>query len=352
VHRLIEVIRGSTSATFHCPGEPLRREELDLIDTPANPIMLDDMLPPEAVAVGDKWKIPDPAVAQLLGLEAVSWTDIESVLGEVANGVAEISSAGAVSGAVGGVSTEIELKAKYKFDIAHKRISYFALLIKEKRAIGHIGPGLDTVCKLLMVISPLAESSHLTTEVVDRVAHQTPPAVVPLRYTAVSGQFRFDYEPRWYVTGDDTKLAILRLLDRGELVAQCNVSALPANTKSTPTLEEFQRDIERSLGASFGQFVSASQDTTEKGYRVLRVVAQGTVSQLPIEWIYYLIRDEQGRSVSLAFTFEQELAERFAGADRLIVNQLKILDGPSPTAAREKSPTAPTSQRAKSTDTR
>jgi hypothetical protein len=325
---------------------------LDLIETPANTIVLDEMLPSQAVEVGDKWKISDQAVTRLLGLDAVSWTDVESVLGDVGDGVAEISSAGAVSGAVGGVSTEIELKAKYRFDIARKRISYFALLIKEKRAIGHIGPGLDTVAKLIMVISPLAESSHLTADVVERIARNRPPAAPPLRYTALSGQFRFDYEPRWYVTADDAKLAILRLLDRGELVAQCNVSGLPTSAKSTPTLEEFQRDIEKSLGASFGQFVSASQGSNAAGYRVLRVVAHGVVSQLPIEWIYYLVRDEQGRSVSLAFTYEQELAERFAGADRLIVGQLKILDGPSPTVARGTPPPVPTSQRSKPTGTR
>ena len=49
--------------------------------------------------------------------------------------------AGVVQGAIGGVSTEIELKAKYEYDLQQKRITWFALLIKEKRAVGHVSPG-------------------------------------------------------------------------------------------------------------------------------------------------------------------------------------------------------------------
>ena len=43
--------------------------------------------------------------------------------------------------------------------------------------------------------------------------------------------------------------------------------------------------------------------TNEAGYTVLRLVVHGTVSQLPIEWIYYLIEDDKGQGVSLAFTY-------------------------------------------------
>ena len=280
-HRLIAVDKSGTAAPMlYCPREPLGREELDLIDVPGNSLLLDRMLPAEPVAQGESWKISDQALAELLGLEAVSWTDVESMLGEITEGVAIISAGGSLSGAVGGVSTDIEMKAKYKFDLARRRITYFALLIKEKRAVGHIGPGLDTVAKLIMVINPLASSRHLSPELVEKFGAEKAGSRPALRYTAVSGQFRLDYDRRWYLTAEDPKLAIMRLLDRGELVAQCNVSALPSASKAPPTLAEFQHDIEQSLGKNFGQFVQASQDTTKSGYSVLRVVARGVVAQI------------------------------------------------------------------------
>ena len=44
-----------------------------------------------------------------------------AMLGQITDGVAEIAAAGTVNGAVGGVATEIELKAKYRFDISSRR---------------------------------------------------------------------------------------------------------------------------------------------------------------------------------------------------------------------------------------
>ncbi len=333
-HRLVVANRPpGASPLLYSLGEPISRQELDLIDTAANTLVIEDMLPPQAVAIGQSWKASDATLAALIGLDAVSFSDVECVLGGVNEGIADLAAAGSVSGAAGGVSTEIELKAKYRFHLQQKRISYFALLIKEKRAIGHIGPGLDTVAKVLMVIHPLDKSQQLTSAAAEKAARSPALAEAPLRYTAPGGQFRFDFDRRWYVTGEEPKLTVMRLLDRGELVAQCNISAMPSGQKTLPSLAEFQRDVQRSLGDKFGQFVSAAEDKTERGYQLLRVVANGTVAQLPIQWIYYLVSDDQGRRVSLAFTMEQELVERFAHADRTLVRQLEILEGPSPTPA-------------------
>jgi hypothetical protein len=168
---------------------------------------------------------------------------------------------------------------------------------------------------------------------VSRANTELTPDAESLDYAAVSGQFRFPYDRRWHLTVDDAKLAILRLMDKGELVAQCNVSMLSGEKKSPLTLAEFQHDVQTSLGKNFGQFTNASQSTNEAGYAVLRVVARGVVSELPIEWVYYLVQDASGKRVSLAFTYEQDLAERFAQADRAMVQRLRMIEAPAPTAA-------------------
>ena len=317
-----------------CPGSPLKREELDLIDVPGNSLAIDGLLPEQPVALGDTWKLPDDTLADLLGLEAVSWSDVSSALGEIKEGIAEIASAGSISAAVAGVSTEIELKAKYRYDVKQERLVYVALLIKEKRAVGHVGPGLDTVAKVLMSITPIGASNNLTPERVAQAKAAAEEAAETLSYAAASGQFQFQYDRRWILTSDDKRLTVMRLLDRGELVAQCNISLLPAADKKPVSLAEFQSDVQKSLGKNFGKFTSASQSTSPAGYAVLRLVAHGTVGELPIEWVYYLVADPQGKRVSLAFTYEQTLGERFGQADRTLVNQLRMTEPPAPTAAR------------------
>jgi hypothetical protein len=333
--RLIAVERSEKSpALLYCPTASLTREELDLIDIPGNTLLVDALLPAREVALGESWKLADKTLADLLCLEAVSWTDVQGVLGQVSDGVAEIAAAGSVSGAVGGITTEIELKAKYRFDLKQKRITYLALLIKEKRAVGHIGPGLDTVAKLIMQIRRIASSENLNADALGQVTKTTAPERLQLAYASPANQFGFQYDRRWYVTNDDPKLTVLRLLDRGELMAQCNISVLAGEQKKPINLADFQRDVQNSLGKNFGQFVKASQDTNDAGYTVLRVAVHGTVSQLPIEWIYYLVENRRGQRVSLAFTLEASLQERFAQADRLLVGDLRLLEPAAPTAAK------------------
>jgi hypothetical protein len=318
---------------LYCPRARLKREELDLVDLPGGTLVLDDLLAGKEVALGESWKLADETLAALLCLDAVGWSDVECMLAEVKDQVADVAAGGNVSGAIGGISTDIELKIKYKFDLAARRMTNFAMLIKEKRAVGHIGPGLDTVAKVLVKITPISASPTLSADVIRAVPRASTPELLALDYTPGSGLFRFDYDRRWYVTGDEPKLAVLRLVDRGELVAQCNVSALP-EVKKPVTLAEFQHDIEQALGKNFGQFTSAGQTTSATGYAVYRVGVQGTVGQLPIEWIYYLVQDQKGHRVSLAFTFQESLRERFAAADRGMIDALRLTEPPAPTAAR------------------
>jgi hypothetical protein len=333
-HRVIVAEKTAQSAAvLYSPAGPLRREELDLVDVPGNTLLLDHLLPSEEIAPGKSWKVTDETLAALLGLDAVSWSDVDCMLAGVADNVADVSAGGSVSGAVCGVSTDVELKVKLKFDLKTNRINFFALLIKEKRSVGHVGPGLDTVAKVVITITPKQQSAGLTAAFVKSLPEKVTPELTRLIYVSPGGRIRFQYDRCWYVTTDESKLAVLRMIDRGDLVAQCNLSPLKETGKPV-TLAEFQRDVQSSLGKNFGQFVKASQSTTPSGQTMFRVVVQGTVSQLPIEWIYYLVEDDKGRGASMAFTFEQELESRFGKADRDLIANLRLTQPVAPTAAK------------------
>ncbi len=319
-------------AVLSAPQALLTRQELDLVDVPGNTLAFDRLVPGESVKVGGTWKLDDATMAALLGLDAVSSSQVQCTLGSVSDGQADIGATGSVSGAVGGVATEIEVKARYKFDLSQKRVSQLAMLIKEKRAIGHIGPGLDTVAKLVARISPISGSETLESRLSEAKIGPVSPEARQLTYSSPAG-FGFTYDRRWFLTTEDPKLAVFRLLDRGELIAQCNVSAVTGGKAKQPVLAAFQHDVQASLGKNFGQFVSASQYASPAGYSVLKVTVRGVVSKLPIEWIYYLVSDERGHRVTLAFTLEESLAERFAHADRELVGGIR-LDSPALTAER------------------
>jgi hypothetical protein len=127
---------------------------------------------------------------------------------------------------------------------------------------------------------------------------------------------------------------ILRLVDRGDLIAQCNISPLPAFTKGEVlTLEGFQNDVKQALGKNFGEVVEAAQEAGEGGIVVQRITVSGAVGELPIQWTYYHLFDDKGHRASLVFTIEGKLVERFARIDRELVSGFHFLADQQPTPA-------------------
>jgi hypothetical protein len=117
------------------------------------------------------------------------------------------------------------------------------------------------------------------------------------------------------------------MLDRGTLTAQCNASSLPQRAPDKlVTLEEFQADVRKALDKSFGEFVEAGQSVDDAKHRVLRVAVEGKASDIPIRWIYYHVADEQGRQAAFTFTIEKSLLERFAAADKPLVESLRFVE--------------------------
>lgn len=320
---------GDGETTYWNPAGPLTREELDMLDIQGSSLLVDGLLPQAPVSVESTWQHDDALIAALLGLDAVSANGLTSVLKEVTPEAARMEMAGQIQGAIGGVSTEIDVKAKYKFDRQTRRIVWLALLIKESRSIGHVGPGIDTVARLQMKVLPQDELDDSLRQVVSSVRQGSAAEALALGYRSPNGRFQFLYDRQWHVVNDEPELVVLRRVDRGELVAQGNITPLPAGSADNPiTLAKFQEDIQKALGMNFQQFAKASERKLPAGRRLYRVVALGVAAELPVQWHYYLVIDEQGRQVSLVFTLEQKLAEDLGDADLQLAATIECLEPP------------------------
>jgi hypothetical protein len=325
--RLIGAQIDGPEVTVFSPRGPLSSEELELVDVQANSLLLDRMLPARAVAVGSSWKIPDDLIAAVLGLEAVTNNEAASVLKTVADGRARIETAGRVAGRVRGAATQIELKGIYYFDLRSKRITWFGLLIRENRSIGHIDTGFEAVARLQMRITPSSRPQHLTDSALAGVTLTPTEALTQLSYESAESGWCLSHDRRWFVISDGKDRAVLRRIDGGDRVAQCNVAWMPQAAEATEaTLEDFQKDVARALGENFKTFVRASQRHSKADYRVFRVVAAGAFSDVAMQWVYYQVVDRQGRRVVLAFVVEQDQLERFGQADEELVATLRLVE--------------------------
>jgi hypothetical protein len=324
--KLITVTANKDAAYLSSAAGPLTRDELELIDIPASTLTLDQLLPDSDAEIGHRWQPSNDALARLLCLDAVGHSEVTCILTNVQNNVAEISLEGTLGGAIDGVATDIELKAKLLFDIEMQMPKTLLMAIKEQRGIGHVTPGLDVVAKLKLNIAPHPDSKLLTADVVQSAKlpqSDTPP---PLEYIAADKSFRFTYDRRWHLTRDDPDLLVMRLIDRGDLLAQCNVSASPIDASKPLELSEFQTDVQQALGKLFGKFDRASESTNSSDIRILRSVVDGAAADLPIQWRYYLLHDKQGHGVTIVFTMEQPLVDQFREQDMPIINSVEFVD--------------------------
>jgi len=251
---------------------------------------------------------------------------------------------GEVGGAIDGVATEMELKGKFVYSFTHGHITSLALLIKEKRSIGHVSPGLDVVARIEITVAPLAESAQLTDAAIEKLATQkagTATAAKAEQLIYEHASFSLQTDRRWHLIEERPDTAVWRMVDRGELVAQCNMALRDVTVGKTVTLATFQSEIKKALGKNFQQFVHASQHINENGNACFRVIAAGEVTGLPIQWNYCMVTDGK-KQLTFAFTLESSLEGRFAEADQPIINSIKFVPSPAETAAE---PTPATSRK-------
>lgn len=336
--KLIALAATNNAATLFSPHGPLTREELDLLATPGSCLALESLLPPRPLKISSTWQAPDHAAARLLGLDAVSQHDLVCTLDSIKENLAIISLAGKVTGAVGGVSSDCELKGKLNFDLKQRLITWFTLAIKENRAIGHAQPGYEVLTTVRMVIAPIPPAADLSDKALAGLSLKPGPAETLVELRSEAGGFHLRHDRRWSVMLERPDLTVLRLVDRGDLIAQCNITPRPPLGKDEAlTMEGFQADVKRVLGKNFEEIVEASEETADGGLRMLRVVVAGKAGELPIQWTYYHVANDKGRQASLVFTLESSLLERYATIDRELLGGFEFLVDKEPTAAESKS---------------
>ncbi len=323
---LIGVDFSAGKLTVFSPKGRLTYNELILLEVPADSVLLDRLLPEKPLAVGDSWKHPPELMTGMFGLGTTRMVDVESTLTEVTDSAARFETSGHIEGTYEGTATKIDVKAKYRFNRKSRRIDWIGLLMKESRPTGKIRQGVDVVARFQMQIAPRGESPNLTSAALKGLTLSATPASTLLAYRSGNG-WEFTNDRRWHVVEDARDVAQLKLLDQGQVIAQCSVSPLPMrDPDKTFSLAEFQSDIQKALGDSFKKMVYGKQYTNAANHSGYRVVCRGTVEKVPMQWNYYYLADEHGRQVVFAFTVEQHLVEHLNKADEQLVRTLRFFN--------------------------
>ncbi|WP_425615128.1 hypothetical protein NA78x_005025 [Anatilimnocola sp. NA78] len=346
--RLIVLQTEGDAGTYFSPLGPLSREELELLDTQSAGVLPELLLPGKEMKVGETWNLTDAAVIRLLSLDAVHKQDVVGKFDELREGIAILSLEGKASGAVGGVASEVALRAKLNLDPKQQLLTWLAISINENRAIGHAQPGYDVTSRIRMLTAFADAAPELSDESLSKLPLIAKGGETLLSFRSEKGGFELVHDRRWRVMNERYDSAILRMVDRGELVAQCNIAKLKTFGKDEKlSLDTFQGDVKTALEKQKAQIIEASESVNEAGIKVQRLMVAGFASELPIQWTYYHLTDAAGRRASVVFTIDQKLVEKYAHIDQEIIAGCRFFEPvrdessePTPAAGKAKDETA------------
>lgn len=363
--RLIVAQGQSDGVELFSPSGPLTADELQLLKSPGDSLAVIALLPDSKVEVGETWSPPDWVFPMLANVEAAEKSRLKCTLESAEKNNAVIAVDGEITGITLGVPAHVKLIGRLHYDLDQRSIRRIELTQTEKRSIGTVSPGLDVAAQITITRTLTQNPQRLTDSNLANLPLEPNDASMLLLFEIPDWKMRFFHERGWHLRYQTPEVVILKLMQGGRPIAQCHLKKLPNAEPGNHVPEnEFQADIQRTLGKDFQEFVEAEKLKLRDGLYVHRVVAVGSIPDrtirketekkegekkdgdkmdpakqdpafLPMQWIYYLVAHADGRQVSIAFAIEPKLMEELKGRDLSIVGGLEFLTaGPKLTPAK------------------
>jgi hypothetical protein len=317
------------------PAVPLTRSELELVQALGDPLALADLLPSEPVRVGQRWRVGDPAAQALSGYDVVTSNDLTAVLESVDGTKARVRLTGRVQGsALGGAGT-ISCEGLLTYDRQMNWIDRLEVNRNENRQPGPIEAGLEVKSTLSLTRHPDQPPATLTDAALAGLRLEITPQSERLLLAAPDGKSSLLHDRHWHTFWDDPKLIVLKRLDAGQVIAQCNLAVGPAAGPGRhQDLNQFRDDIRRAVNQRFVRFLGAGEvDGDPAGGFRYKVAVQGREQDLGVLWYYYLVASPAGDQLLITFTLAEQQAKAFADQDLEMIGSLRWIK-PQPPVPR------------------
>lgn len=329
---LLVVERRAGHIRAFSPGGPLTRSELELVEVAGDPLMLAALLPAKPVSKGDRWTVGADAARSLSGYDALAFNRLEATLEGLDDASATLKLIGEVRGAALGGEGAITFNGQAAFDRKTGRFTRLVLSRREVRKAGPVEAGLEMTSTLTVDQRDAEATPELGVEISGELPTDASPARLLLLFEPPEGKYTLLHDRSWHLFWDDRRVAVLKRLDQGEVVAQCNLSVGPDAGKGRhQDPNQFRDDIQRALGTRFGQVLGAGEVESPPGggFRY-RVAVAGFEGEVGILWYYYLLASPAGDQLVATFTLGQAQTKAFANQDAQLIGSLVWKDPASP----------------------
>jgi hypothetical protein len=302
----------------YSPVGPLYHDEMELTDH-FDTLVLTGLLPGRAVKLEETWKVANPAVLALCHFEGLTEQDLVCKLLDVKDNVARVSVTGTAQGIELGALVKLTIDAVYRFDLKDKRLTWMEWKQKDEREQGPASPSAS-----VQVTTTIKRAAIATPESLSDVAlvsapggkDPPPPQMTQLHYIDPKSRFELVHGREWQLSGRTDDYLVLRLLERGDFVAQVTISPWTQADKGKHMApEEFAEEMGRTPGWNMDKELQAGEVPSEKGRWTYRISALGTLDGTEVMQNFYLVAGPNGDQVVLVFTMTPKQADRLGSRD-------------------------------------
>ena len=253
---------GDGSVVVVSPNGPLTWYELELLQGLGDPLVLGDLLPDRPVTVGDRWRVRDAGAQALSEYDSLTANKLEATLESADSPKARIRLKGQIQGSARGGVGKMTCEGFLTFDLNAALVDHLDLNRVESRQAGPVEAGLDIKSTLTVTRQPAEPPPELSDRALAGISFEITPERELLRLNTPSGKATLLHDRHWHMFWEDPKLIVLKRLNGGQVIAQCNLMVGPDAGKGRhqdPT--QFRDDIRRASNNDSSSFWEQARST-------------------------------------------------------------------------------------------
>ena len=312
----------------------LTQREWQLLETPISTLLVNQIIDNQELELGSSWQLEDDLVADLLTLDYVSESNVQCKVSNEAGGWVEVSVTGSANGADDDVNASARLMAKLAFQKSSREFRKAEITLRQRKDEGQIGPGFNVLIKMAIDAKPLDAPKQLTRETIAKV-RQAGPLNSDLQLENPARSLALIHPRRWRSVINSAELSVLRLLQDGQVMGQCNIVPLtPVAEAKDYTMEEFQASVEQIMGDS-AKMIDSETRQTEDGLIIYDVELALFESSIQLARIYTHVMDSQGNRAMVIFTTEAELVDSIRSEPAILIESLVLRNSETAASLRK-----------------
>ncbi len=323
--------RNRDQMLVYSPKGNLTRAEKELTEH-FDSLFVPGLVPGKAVKVGDSWPLATPVALALCDLDGLTDHDLSCKLEGVEGDTATVRVTGTAGGITMGAQVKLLVDARYQFDTKAMRVVAVEWKQSDQRQQGPVSPALSADVVIKLKRTPIAEPPELGKFALVQVPAEPSPALLALRHHDPRGRYDLSHGRDWHtVSPDDAAQLVMRLMDRGDFIAQATVTPWKkADAKQAATLDEFYELMKTTPGWTEDQLLEKTELKAEKGHALYRVTASGTLDQVKAVQSFYLVAGPGGEQLIVSFLVVPSQVQKLGARDLELVRGISFPAAESP----------------------